>query len=177
MTIHAFIDESRRGNQYLMAVALVDPANLEPVRKRLRQLLLRGERELHFYKQNDRRRRELSEQVARLPFTALVYTSTCRRADEPARRACLTQLTNDLLARKAHRMVLDSRESRDHDDRAVIKHLISAEPGHPQLVYEHFRGQNEPLLWLADIVAWCWGAGPGWRKRVDAIIEGEIDLG
>lgn len=73
-------------------------------------------------------------------------------------------------------MVLDSRESRDKDDRAVIKHLLGAHPGHPQLAYEHFRGQNEPLLWLADIVGWCWGAGSTWRKRIESVVESSTDL-
>jgi hypothetical protein len=38
------------------------------------------------------------------------------------------------------------------------------------LTYEHVLPHEEPLLWLADAVAWCYGAGPRWRPRVESPI-------
>jgi hypothetical protein len=34
---------------------------------------------------------------------------------------------------------------------------------------------TESLLWIADSVAWCFGAGGEWRKRVDPITS-VVDL-
>jgi hypothetical protein len=35
---------------------------------------------------------------------------------------------------------------------------------------------SEPLLWIADIAAWCHGAGREWRRRIDRITAAVIDL-
>ena len=43
-------------------------------------------------------------------------------------------------------------------------------------MYEHLDSTSEPLLWIADLVAWCHGAGSEWRKRVDPITTAVIDL-
>lgn len=181
MTIHAFIDESRRGNQYLMAVAVVAPTELHLCRKQMRQLLLPGERELHLYKQGIARRRRLADQICAVPVEVTIYQRQCGSAEEPARQACIAQLTQDLLERGAHRMVFDSRNTtngdrRDTLDRETIRHTLK---GHPQLVpltYEHVDSKLEPLLWIADIVGWCWGAGGEWRKRVDRVVRDTVSL-
>jgi hypothetical protein len=43
-------------------------------------------------------------------------------------------------------------------------------------VYEHVDSTSEPLMWISDVVAWCYGAGGHWRKRVDPILTKTIDL-
>lgn len=100
-----------------MAVVLVDPAQLVPPRRQLRRMLLPGERELHFYKQQDPRRRKIADRIARLPVETVLYVCPCTRADESARQACLARITRDLLTRNAKRMVLDSRDTSNGDDR------------------------------------------------------------
>lgn len=85
MSIHAFVDESRRGNQYMMAVVQVTPEHLSPVRSKLRRLLLPGERELHFKQEKDPRRRRLADQISSFAVTSTVYACECGRFDEPAR--------------------------------------------------------------------------------------------
>lgn len=44
-------------------------------------------------------------------------------------------------------------------------------------MYEHVDSTSESLLWIADIVAWCFGAGREWRKRIDSIVSTVVDLG
>ncbi|KOV75514.1 hypothetical protein [Nocardia sp. NRRL S-836] len=39
------------------------------------------------------------------------------------------------------------------------------------LVHEHCRSTNEELLWIADVVAWCYGSGDEWRERVLLVIQ------
>lgn len=36
--------------------------------------------------------------------------------------------------------------------------------------YEHLAPHEEPLLWVADGVAWAWGAGTDWRRRVAPLL-------
>jgi hypothetical protein len=49
-------------------------------------------------------------------------------------------------------------------------------PKDSQLSYQHVDSASEPLLWIADIAAWCHGAGREWRRRIDRITAAVIDL-
>lgn len=181
MTVHAFIDESRRGRLYMMTVAVANPADLIPLRRALREMLPPGAREIHFRKAKDGRRRALADAIARLPVEVTIYSCPCERADEPARQTCLAQLTEDLLIRGAHRMVLDSRNTRDGNDRdahdrETIRAALGKRPSDTHLVYEHVLSTSEELLWVADAVGWCWGQGGHWRRRTDTIVTAHIPL-
>jgi hypothetical protein len=179
MGVHAFIDESHRGQLYMVAVTIVNPGNLATLRRALRGLLLPGAREIHFRKEKDERRRMLAARIAQLPVEVTIYSCACGRADEPARQACLARIAVDLVARGAQRMVLDSRSirdgnDRDFGDRETIRKALGKRPSETRLVYEHVLSTSEELLWIADAVAWCWGQGGAWRKRVDLIVVGHI---
>lgn len=176
MPIHAFIDESRRGHTYLMAVVLVTPPQLTPLRQQMRQLLLPGERELHFKKEKDPRRKHLATRLSALAVESLIYTCECDRREEPARQACVTALTVDLVKNGVQRMVLDSREVRNQHDRATIKRTLADTGCTPAVTYEHLEGPSEPLLWIADGIAWCWGARGPWREAISPLITGVVEL-
>ena len=138
---------------------------------------MQGQRELHFKKEKPLRRRALADSIARLPVEVYIYTRSCRRLDEPVRQACLAQLVDDLLARQAHRLVVDSRNEQDIHDERTLRRLLGSHPSASRLVYEHVDSTSESLLWIADIVAWCFGAGREWRKRIDPIVSRVVDLG
>jgi hypothetical protein len=176
VTVHAFVDESARPPQYLIAAAIVEPSRVRLLRQSMRALLMQGQRELHFKKEKPIRRRALADAVARLPVEVCVYSRSCQRFDEPARQACFAQLVNDLLARQAHRLVIDSRCEQDIHDERTLRRLLGSEPSASRLVYEHVDSTSESLLWIADIVAWCYGAGREWRKRIDPIVSTVVDL-
>jgi uncharacterized protein DUF3800 len=176
MTVHAFVDESRRGSTYFVAGAIAIPADLRQLRRELNGLLLPRQRELHFHTEKDPRRRGLADAIARLPAEVQIYTRSCERSDEPARQKCLEQVIRDLLDRGAHRLVIDSRSHRDKSDEATIRGVVARHPHTVPLVYEHLESTSEPMLWIADAAAWCFKRGGQWRKRIDQIISGVIDL-
>jgi hypothetical protein len=66
VAVHAFVDETRRGCRYYLVAAFVAPTELECMRKLLRGLLMPGQRELHFYKEKDRRRRFLADRIVQM---------------------------------------------------------------------------------------------------------------
>jgi hypothetical protein len=86
MTVHAFVDESRRNSTYYVAAAIVVPAQLTQTRKAMRSLLLPGQREIHFHQEKSPRRRAIADIVARLPIEVQSYHGQCARHDEPARQ-------------------------------------------------------------------------------------------
>jgi hypothetical protein len=176
MTVHAFADESRRGSTYLVAVAITEPAKLRRLRRDLRCLLLPGQREVHFKKQKEPRQRALAAAVSRLPVEVLIYRRSCERHDEPARQDCIRSVVRDLIDRGAHRLVLDTRLHRDVNDEATIRQVVSRRQHQTPLVYEHLDSISEPLLWVADVAAWCFSAGGHWRGRVSPIITTVTDL-
>jgi hypothetical protein len=176
MTVHAFVDESRRGPRYFVAVAIAEPANLRSLRRELRTLLLRGQRELHFKREKEPRQRQLAAALCRLPVEVHIYQHPCKRKDEPARQSCIDRLTRDLLERGAVRLVIDSRSNRDVNDESTIRRVIGQHTHRTTMTYEHVDSTSEPLLWVADPAAWCVNAGGLWRKRIDAIITTVVDL-
>jgi len=89
----------------------------------------------------------------------------------------MARLVQDLLARQAHRLVIDTRNIRDAHDERTLFGALGPNPSASLLVYEHVDSTSESLLWIADIVAWCYGAGREWRKRIDPIVGTVVDLG
>ncbi|WP_431875230.1 hypothetical protein [Amycolatopsis sacchari] len=167
--VHAFIDESGREGAYIVCVSVVDPAQLVPTRKQLAALLLPGQRELHFKKEKPRRRRLLADRIAALPAISWIYTTSCTpKTEEQDRQRCLAEAVRDLVAAGAHRVVIDSRQEQDRHDETTIYRALGGRPSETGVVYEHHESTATPLLWIPDAVAWCYGAGGDWRRRVSA---------
>jgi hypothetical protein len=135
-----------------------------------------GQRELHCKKEKPVRRRLLVDAVARLPVEVCVYTRSWRQQDELARQDCMEVLVGELLVRQAQRLVIDTRNERDVHDGRTLRGVLGPHPSGSRLVYEHVDSTCEPLLWIADIAAWCFGAGAEWRKRIDPIVSSVVDL-
>jgi hypothetical protein len=177
MTIHAFVDESARGSNYLLCATIVEPAYLSPTRRALTSLLLRGARELHFKKEKEPRRRLLIDRIAAMPVTSRLYVGTCSpKTEEAARQRCLVSLAEDLLALQAHRLVLDTRDHRDGQDRRTLRQALGFQPSKTELTYEHVDSTAEPLLWISDAVAWCFGAGGDWRRRASPLVTERFEV-
>ncbi|MFI9382975.1 DUF3800 domain-containing protein [Kutzneria sp. NPDC052558] len=177
MSVHAFVDESRRGDTYLVVAALVDPRDLKKLRKLLRSLLFPGQQELHFKKETPTRRRIIIAKLVSAGVHTRIYRSSCPGTDEQARQTCLARLTDDLLDLGAHRLVLDSRDDRDRHDELTIRIALGKSARDTGLTYEHRVSTGEELLWVADTVAWCVGAGGDWARRVEPVVTEIIDLG
>ena len=151
VSLHAFVDESRRNDTYLLAAAVVSPGQLAKLRKLLMGLRMPNQRELHFKKETPGRR------------------------EERARHTCVARLTDDLQKIGVTRLVFDSREVRDDHDLLTIRTALGKSAWGTGLFYEHVPSENDPLLWIADIVAWCYGAGGDWLRRVRPLIGDVVD--
>jgi hypothetical protein len=164
---HAFGDESCRGGVYRLAVARVAVADLAKARGALRAELLSGQRSIHFTDEKDARRRRLLLLFGQFASGVDHYSASLAEfaGADAARAELLHRLAVDLLKRGATRLVLESREGRDHHDRSVLRSVLG--PATP-MAYEHMRKHEEPLLWLADGFAWAEGRGGVWAERARA---------
>ncbi|HEX6342903.1 hypothetical protein [Umezawaea sp.] len=160
------------GHNARTAARAGDPAR---PRKLLRSLLLPGQKEVHFHNEkNDRRKIVLSRLVVSGALVH-VYQRTCATGEERARQECLVAVVVDLTALGVARMVLDTRRERDRHDKRTIRAVLGKEAKEP-VVHEHVVSGQEQMLWIADVVAWCYGAGGGWRRRVTPLVARVVDL-
>lgn len=173
-TLNAYIDESIRGGRYLLCVVVVEPGEAGSVRRRLRALVLPGQRTLHFKKESPRGQRELLDALAQLGVEVTVYecAATSGRSQDASRALCLESATVDLQARGATvSLLIESRDGLDAQDRATI---TKARRPAPPLSFEHVRPKDDPLLWLPDCFAWPVGARGDWLRRVTPLLTGGI---
>ncbi|NUT92045.1 MAG: hypothetical protein HOY78_08430 [Saccharothrix sp.] len=42
--------------------------------------------------------------------------------------------------------------------------------------HEHFASQDEPLLGIADVAAWCHGAAGDWARRIEPVLGDVVRL-
>lgn len=169
--VQAFVDESVRASYYLVAV-VVEPAHLAASRALLRGLRLPGERRLHFQSEGNVRRSTVLSALQQVEARAWVYVG--RGKPESVRASAFAVLAADLANVSGSRLAIESRgEALDRVDRFVVARSsgrVSA------TAYEHLLPHEEPLLWLADAIAWCYGAGARWRPRVDAFITRVVQV-
>ncbi|MEU4806732.1 hypothetical protein [Actinosynnema sp. NPDC023587] len=174
--MHAFVDESRRNDTYLLAVAIVQPKDLSRLRKHLRGLLFPGQRELHFRREKPTRRKFLLARLIESGVRVDIYRADCREDEERARQTCLARLVDDLLDVRAGRLVLDSRDARNKHDLRTIRDALGKQAVETSLVYEHVDSVAEPLLWIPDLVVGCHGVGGDWARRAGPAIGSIIRL-
>lgn len=163
----AFIDESVRRDRYIICETLVPQVALAKTRKGLRLLLQPGQRRIHFNNEKDRYRRMLLKAFSEMEVSSVIYVVRDRDF-QAARTAILWKVVGEIKEARVARLVFESRDRQDARDRLDLQRIQRADRLSP-LSYAHLPGANEPLLWVPDAVAWSWGRGGEWRRRVDEL--------
>lgn len=169
--MHAFVDESVRST-YLLCAVLVG-GRPDSVRPAVRRLCRPGQRRFHFAKEGDARRRELLSAITGFGVEARVFT--CRGPAEAARAACLTALVADVVGLGTTSLVIEDQDGMRRRDVLVIDAALRRH-GVGGLDYRHAEPHEEPLLWVADAVAWAVGRGGDWRRRVEPMLQKVVEL-
>ncbi|MDQ7904556.1 hypothetical protein RB614_08465 [Phytohabitans sp. ZYX-F-186] len=135
-----------------------------------------GQRRVHMVKERDSRRREILGVIATSRVRGRVHL--CDGPAVAAREACLWQLLGDLTitGAAAQLLTLESMDGQDRRDRETIARARKALPALAKMSYEQLRAHQEPLLAVADCIAWAYGAGGDWRRRIDPLIEKITEL-
>jgi hypothetical protein len=113
-----------------------------------------------------------------LPSGARAQVYLCEEKPVVARNMLLPQLVADLDEVGAQLLVLENQydNGQDHRDRLIIGKTLHGGREPVGRVYEHRRSYEEPLLALADVVAWAYGAAGDWRRRGDPLLDKVTDL-
>ncbi|GIH04746.1 hypothetical protein Rhe02_28130 [Rhizocola hellebori] len=169
MPVHSFIDESKR-NSYLLAAALIAPAQLAKARRAIAALVMPGQRRIHFYSERDSRKSQIVTTIAELPLEVVLIEASGAIHENAARGRCLHALIQDHIGRRVSRIVLERDESQVEADRRILRREIERHGLLDCVTYEHVRAHEEALLAIPDAIAWCWAKGGHWRVRVKALV-------
>jgi hypothetical protein len=173
VSAQAFVDESGRGSSYHVCVAVVADGDVNAVRRLARSFCLPGQRRWHFVHERASRRRQIIDAlIASDRVAALIFHAKGREA--VIRAESFRRMVQPLLDRNVTRLVIESREGRDHLDRQAL--LGELRHRRTAFGYDHMPAHGDPLLWAADAVAWCSSAGGVWRERIEALVVYSQDI-
>jgi hypothetical protein len=82
-------------------------------------------------------------------------------------------MVNPLLDRGVQRLIIESRQGRDQRDRQVLIEELRRLDRPQPFRYVHLPPHGDPLLWVADALAWSHSAGGAWRARIADITAAE----
>lgn len=163
-----FVDESK-SKGYTMVAAVVVPSDQTALRRDVRALVLPGQRRLHFTNERDSRRRLILATLQSLGVQAHVVHSD-HKHEAAGRAECLRDLVA-IAARDGHnRIVLERDVSIEHADKKVLYDAVHQLSLRDVVTYTHETAHQEPLLWIADAIAWSYTKGGDWRRRVQPMI-------
>jgi hypothetical protein len=118
------------------------------------------------HERDSRRRRIVDALTASGQIAALIFHAKGR--ETTIRAESFRRMVQPLLDRDVTRLVIESREGRDHLDRQVLLGALQQRP--TTFGYDHMPPHSDPLLWVADAVAWCSSAGGAWRERITPLV-------
>ncbi|WP_344029692.1 hypothetical protein [Leucobacter iarius] len=169
-----FVDESK-AREFILAASFTSSSSHAETNQKLRGLVRRGQRRIHFKSESDSSRKRLLSEMAALDVTAQVYIAP-HQVPAAARTQCLEHLIDDLVDSSASRLILERNESVQVSDRRVIRARLDQRNYRRSLSYDHASPHEYPLLWVSDAVAWCCQAGGDWRRRSEPLIGGVVRL-
>ncbi|MBF6360743.1 hypothetical protein IU447_11500 [Nocardia farcinica] len=159
-----YVDESK-GPPFLLVGAIVSPGARLPAERALRALLMKGQWRIHMGKESPRRRRSIVTALLKLGISCEVFV--CRaRSEIDSRSRCLRRLAERAAEIGASVLVIERDEAAVTRDRADLTASLEG----TVVRYLHLRPHEDPFLWIADIVAWCWQRGGSWRRQIAAMV-------
>ncbi|MEY3472931.1 MAG: hypothetical protein RLY22_434 [Actinomycetota bacterium] len=162
-----FVDECKQ-RPYLLVGYLVANHHHQKMRKQLRGFLLPGQRSLHFKAENRRRKRTILRFLLKTKCQ-LIVVKCQSRTDGKARYCSL----GSLLSSKQSATFKNLTFELDETVRLKDHHFLKQQQ--PDFAWDHRKRHEEPLLWVADAVAWCVNRGGEWEKLVRPLIVETID--
>ncbi len=164
-----YADETIRGSRYGIAVVLACSCRTAELRRSARDLLLSGQYRLHMAKEQAPRRRLILSMISRSSLQVL-YAET-QGKQHTARADCWSSLVPMMLQHGANRLVIERLDGAEIADQRNISDALAKADALGDIVYEHQSHRNEPLLWLADAVAWASGAGGIWVRTIRHLVS------
>ncbi|SED97487.1 hypothetical protein [Rhodococcus koreensis] len=159
--MHAFIDESKRG-EYALCAVTVASGDLTALRKQMNALRPPGHTRIHMTSVGKKLAPKIVSDVARLEANSRLYLMSSKKVNErQARDATLAAAVRDLAQMAVTNLTIETCDQ-DREDNRIIRDELG---GQAPFRYTHDRPTNS-LLWLPDVHAWAWGRGGSMRAKI-----------
>lgn len=174
MALNCYIDESIRG-EYILCVVYVKADQLNTIRHQVKNLRHPNRASIHIQEESKSTQNSIRRQISTISCRAQIFTASTR--NQPISVARTTTLRRAVLHSsrlEVNLITLDASNSLLRDRKNINDIAASHNIRVPH--YRHMNSRHEPLLWLPDIVAWCYGRGGVWKEAVDPLIDEVIEL-
>jgi len=159
----AFVDEIKVSDFKMVAVVM-EATTMPSIRRELQGLRLRGQRRIHMRRESLQRKTTLLSKVSKFNFVVVV-TSSSKKSEAEARQEALGNLIDELILLRVRHIEIERDESFEKFDNVLIANKLRLSHAGIVPTYRHLSPWEEPLLWLADIVAW------GVENRAEQLIR------
>ena len=168
---HWFIDETK-AKGFTFAIVAVDGTDVTRCRTAILRIPRRGQSVLHFKKESDATRARALREIGMLPISVtLVVVSTGVPPIESRKRG-VEAVAELAKAKSPRRIVFELDEAALVNDRKWLR----AELGPIRVLeYQHVGKGADPMLWIADAMAWAVQRGERWRAQVEHLIVEVIE--
>ena len=165
MAVQWFIDESKQ-NGLTMVVVSVDATHIGSVRARISTLPRRRGSALHFTKESNATRASALREIASLPLSAFIIQVPKAVRPILARERAIRKIASEAKIMRPTRIVFERDAAVELNDRRWLRdELIRT-----NIEYLHLGKNGDPLLWIADAIAWADNRGGDWLKMIAQLI-------
>jgi hypothetical protein len=174
MSCNTYVDESARNN-YLLCGVNVQQNEISEVRDTLRALRPRSQSRIHMYQESKATQAALLREIRALNVSSWIISISVQVAKLPnSRFIAISKIAGIESFRESRLLVMDQSSSYVGDKRVLSQVARKVDYQFPH--YRHMNSRHEPLLWLPDIIAWCYGRGGTWRDAVEPLVTEVIEL-
>lgn len=166
-----YVDESKARGYYVAATAAA-VGDVRDCERALRELLLPGQRRLHFKSESGSRRRQILSRMCALEVRVGVWVVR-QLPDREARPLSLGSLVGAAARAGVGQLVIERDASLESADRRLVADVLRRHEA-KSLEYRHAAPHEHPLLWVSDAVAWCYSNGGDWIRRAEPIVESRV---
>ena len=172
--MHVYVDESK-SKAYLLAAVIVAPGDAAVVRKFMQSHLMPRQGHIHFVNERDSRRRQILQSLEDSQARVRIYKATGLNPIL-ARALCLGALMDDCLLLGVTDLTIERDDSLFKSDEIVLRQGLYARGLKKNLEFRHVGKSDEPIVWIADAVAWSYARGGDYRRRALKVIDRVIDV-
>ncbi len=164
-----YVDESK-AKAYLLAAVMVPSGNLTKFRRIMKSFLMPGQGHIHFVNEKDSRRKQILQALDELGVQARIYR-VAGLNPIVARAVCIEALMDDLVELQVTSLNFELEESAKNSDVILLRQGLERRGLRAVTEYKHLGKSAEPILWIADAIAWSYARGGDFRRRSLILVE------
>lgn len=165
-----FIDETKK-RSLVLAVVRIRSEDVGRLRVQVRKLVPHGRSYLHFNSERPEVITKALREFAKMPIEATLISVPAGVPAHEARERAVRQVARLAKLRLPQRIVFELDTSMEVHDRRWLRSELGGKSG---IEYAHLGKTGDPLLWIADGIAWAVQRGGESLAKVTNVIVKRI---